>query len=307
MSSRSESPPPGPPNSFNIDEMRARIVEETISRTGHTPQSWQLDDALKRLSGKDTFTIAATGAGKSLTFAMIAFVLEHTSITWVLAPLIVIQEQQARVFNDEWKVPSLYLNSSVEQAKANILAGEYQIVISSPENFFDANKLRKVVMSAELSRRQHFVVVDEAHVIHTWGGQFRTAYGNCGNLRAMLLNVPFSAVTATATQSVKEAVISALHLGSSRPFVFTNVGNYRKNIKYLLYIMKGGLNSFQKIAALIALHGRVPTLVFTDAIANTQRIADVIRSELSWTGGFAQNIIAYHSLRDESGKRDGVH
>ncbi|KAG8724789.1 hypothetical protein FRC09_014211 [Ceratobasidium sp. 395] len=309
MSSRSASPPPTPPDSLDLDEMRVRVVEETINRTGHPPYPWQLNDVLNRLvAKKDTFTIAATGAGKSLTFAMIAFVLKHASITWVLAPLNVIQEQQARVFNDEWEVPTIYINSSanLEKAKVDILAGEYQIVISSPENFFDTNKLRNVVTSTELSKRRHFVVVDEAHVIHTWGGQFRVAYGNCGNLRGMLYGAPFSAVTATATSSVKAAIITALHLGSDRPLVFTNLGNYRKNIQYSVYIMNGGLTSFKEVAAVIASRGPVPTLVFADTIGDTQRITDAVRSELSWTGKLARNVIAYHSIREESGKRDAI-
>ncbi|KAF8608602.1 hypothetical protein BDV93DRAFT_518688, partial [Ceratobasidium sp. AG-I] len=46
--------------------------------------------------------IAGTGAGKSLPFAMPAFVLDK-SITWILAPLNYTQEQQVEVFKS-WGV-----------------------------------------------------------------------------------------------------------------------------------------------------------------------------------------------------------
>ncbi|QRV99823.1 Helicase conserved C-terminal domain [Ceratobasidium sp. AG-Ba] len=297
MPAQQRPPLPEPQDLRNLDDIRTRVIEETILRTKNVPHSWQTDEVLNRLAGKDTFTIAPTGAGKSLTFAMLAFVLRDQAITWILAPLNVIQEQQARVFSEGWGIPSICINSStnLERAKRKILAGEYQIVISSPENFFDSNKLRKIVMSNELTTRRHF------------GDQFRTAYGSCGNLRGMLFGVPFSAVTATATQSVKVAIISALHLGSDRPLVFTNLGNYRRNIKYSLFVMKGGLNLFDEIALIISSRGPlVPTLVFTNHIPDTQRIADAIRKKLNWRGKLAYKFIAYHSLRDESGKQDAI-
>ncbi|QRV73403.1 ATP-dependent DNA helicase Q-like SIM [Ceratobasidium sp. AG-Ba] len=158
-------------------------------------------------------------------------------------------------------------------------------------------------MSNELNQRRHLVIADEGHVIHTWGNQFRTAYGKCGNLRGMLFGVPFSAVTATVTRKVRETVISALHLGSDRPLVFTNLGSYRKNIKCTLFLMKGGLDSFDEVASIISSRSPiVPTLVFTNNISDTQKIADSIRTKLKWTGKLAYKVITYRSLRDESRK-----
>jgi superfamily II DNA helicase RecQ len=128
-----------------------------------------------------------------------------------------------------------------------ILQGEYQVVISSPEAFLDTDKLRNVIQASELKDYRQFVVVDEAHVIQTWSKEFRKAYGLVGNLRSMLFDVPFSAVTATATVEIKAAIISALHLGSQKELVETNLGNFRSNIEYSVHRMRGGAKSYKEI------------------------------------------------------------
>ncbi|KAG8744431.1 hypothetical protein FRC12_014797 [Ceratobasidium sp. 428] len=50
-----------------------------------------------------------------------------------------------------------------------IKIGEYQVVISSPEAYKDANKLRGALLSKEPANVRHITVVDEAHTIRTWG------------------------------------------------------------------------------------------------------------------------------------------
>ncbi|KAG9096649.1 ATP-dependent DNA helicase sgs1, partial [Ceratobasidium sp. 370] len=215
-------------------------------------------------------------------------------------------EQQVWDFND-WGVPTVCINAgtSLQEGKKpkKILRGEYQVVISSPETFFATNKLRQVVVAPELSDRQHFVVVDEAHVIHIWGEEFRKEYGNVGNLHAMLWGTPFAAVTATVTEPVKREIIDALHLGSRQELVVKNLGNYCNNIEYSIYRITGRLTSYKEITNLFPLAKEVvPSLVFTNAIPETQKITTVLRDHLGWVGESAQKMIAYHSLGEESSK-----
>ncbi|XP_035687307.1 ATP-dependent DNA helicase Q-like 3 [Branchiostoma floridae] len=56
------------------------------------------------------------------------------------------------------------------------------------------------------------VAVDEAHCIPEWGSDFRTAFSRIGTLRAAIRDVPFMALTATATEAVRTAVTECLHL-----------------------------------------------------------------------------------------------
>ncbi|KAG8737341.1 hypothetical protein FRC10_008299 [Ceratobasidium sp. 414] len=299
---------PQPSEHLDIPLTCAKLIEETLKRTGKTLRDWQLANGLNRLTGNDTLTVAATGAGKSLTFVLAPFVLGWQSITWILSPLNVIEEQQVEIFND-WGVPTVCINANVdlESEKKKILNGDYQVVISSPETFFATNKLRKVVVAPELSNRRHFVIVDEAHVIRTWGEEFRKEYANVGILRGMLYNALFAVVTATATEPVKKAIITALYLGVRQELVVKNLGTYRKNIEYSVYRMTGGLTSLKEITSFFPSPEEVvPSLVFTDAIPDTPQFANVLRNHLGWTGELARKIISYHSLREESGKRDAI-
>ncbi|KAG8727990.1 hypothetical protein FRC10_005424, partial [Ceratobasidium sp. 414] len=303
MSSISPAPSPGPAVEPDPEELCERLIEETRRRTGYDPRPWQLQNAMDRIAGKDALILAATGSGKTLPSVMPAFVIEQ-SITWILAPLNVIEEQQVEVFN-KWKVPAICINqrSKIQKVRKKILAGKYKVVISSPEAFLDTNKLRSIVTSDELRDYRHFVVVDEAHVIQTWAKDFREAYGRVGNLRAMLFDVPFSAVTATATEPIKAAIIAGLHLGANCPLVVTNLGNYRNNIEHSVFQMSGGMESYREITRFFPSADEIePTLVFVDSVANAHKLADVLREHLKWTGDLAQRVRPYHSHRAQSGK-----
>lgn len=56
------------------------------------------------------------------------------------------------------------------------------------------------------------LAIDEAHCVSQWGHDFRPAYRHLGKLRSLLPDVPILAVTATATEDVKNDIIRSLGL-----------------------------------------------------------------------------------------------
>ncbi|MDZ7646202.1 MAG: hypothetical protein U5K54_02895 [Cytophagales bacterium] len=62
------------------------------------------------------------------------------------------------------------------------------------------------------------VAIDEAHCISQWGYDFRPPYLKIAELREVKPDVPFIALTATATRLVKEDIINKLEL--AKPVVF---------------------------------------------------------------------------------------
>ncbi|CUA71499.1 Bloom syndrome protein homolog [Rhizoctonia solani] len=295
---------PSPELNPATDALRQRIIEETRKRTGKTPYDWQVQVTLDKLAGKDTFVIAGTGAGKSLTFAMVPFMVPK-SITWLLAPLNYIEEQLVKDM-EKWGVPAVAINqnSNWEEEKRNILRGKYQVVISSPEAFLSVDRLRNILTSPELEGYQHFGTADEAHVIHTWGTGFRVDYGRVGNLRAIIYNVPFSAVTATATPAIKKSIIECLHLGKQRELAEINLGNYRDNIEYSVHLMKGGSESYEELFQFFPDPNNIPkTLIFVDRTHDTHVIATKLRKHLGIEGTpHWDKVRPYHANRAQSGK-----
>ncbi|EPS92563.1 hypothetical protein FOMPIDRAFT_1106204, partial [Fomitopsis schrenkii] len=61
------------------------------------PREWQLRAARKTLEGHDTMTVAPTGAGKSMVFALLAIAAELTKsegLILVICPLKALQLDQ---------------------------------------------------------------------------------------------------------------------------------------------------------------------------------------------------------------------
>lgn len=59
------------------------------------------------------------------------------------------------------------------------------------------------------------LAVDECHVVSQWGNDFRPSYRRIGEtLREKLSNVPFMALTATATSVVRRDIVKSLKLES---------------------------------------------------------------------------------------------
>ncbi|CAE7190366.1 unnamed protein product [Rhizoctonia solani] len=297
--------PPDPPPDPATDELRKRLIEETLKRTNgkKNPHDWQLKIALEMLAEHDTLTIAGTGFGKTLPLVMPAFVVEK-AIIWILAPLNYIQEQQVKDF-ESMVLSAVCVNQNTrwKEVRKDILRGKYQVVISSPEAFLDVDKLRGILLSEEMTHYRQFVVVDEAHVIQTWGGEFRVAYSRVGDLRAALHRVPFAAATATATEDIKNAIITSLHLGAHRALRVTNLGNFRANIEYSVYRMTGGAESYKEITHLIPdLANLKKTLIFVDSVEHAKHLVQELRQHLGLTGDDIYRVRAYFSNRAESGK-----
>jgi ATP-dependent DNA helicase RecQ len=73
------------------------------------------------------------------------------------------------------------------------------------------------------------IVVDEAHCISEWGHDFRPEYRQLGALRERFPGIPIMALTATATERVREDIVKHLHLAD--PAIVIGSFN-RENLTY---------------------------------------------------------------------------
>jgi ATP-dependent DNA helicase RecQ len=116
-------------------------------------------------------------------------------------------------------VAATYLNSSLapEESRRRLRGlhqGEYRLLYAAPERLMLSGFL------ADLQRwNVRLIAVDEAHCISEWGHDFRPEYRQIADLRQHFPNVPFMALTATATERVREDIVNHLKLREPRRYV----------------------------------------------------------------------------------------
>ena len=154
---------------------------------------------------RDVFLTAPTGAGKSLLFQLPAFYIsDKGDVTIVVSPLIALMKDQVNaIINDRRFDKVAYLNSEISLLDRDAIiekckGGGIDILYMAPE----------LLMSYDVryfigERKIGLVVVDEAHLITTWGRDFRVDYWYLGNQIRKIRKYseqrfPMIAVTATA-------------------------------------------------------------------------------------------------------------
>ena len=178
------------------------------------------------MGGRDTVVLMPTGGGKSLCYQLPALAL--SGVTLVISPLIALMKDQVDALKRNG-VPSDFLNSTqprAEQVRVQRAAfnGEIKLLYVAPERIVQPG-FQQFLNSLEIS----LIAVDEAHCISEWGHEFRPDYRNLRVLRHLSEGTPFIALTATATEQVREDIESQLELRDPARFV---ASFDRPNLRY---------------------------------------------------------------------------
>src|SRR5262249_51246387 len=129
--------------------------------------------------------------------------------------LISLMEDQVQQLRDEG-INAALINSSLtaamqREAVAQIENGFEGLLYVAPERFFAPN------FEPLLSKLNvKLLAVDEAHCVSHWGHDFRPEYLRLGEVRQKLGMPPTIALTATATEDVREDIIRGLNLNEPR-------------------------------------------------------------------------------------------
>jgi ATP-dependent DNA helicase RecQ len=172
------------------------------------------------LNDNDVLVIMPTGGGKSLCYQLPAFILEGTAI--IISPLISLMKNQVDAMREMVNMNSVahFLNSSLNKheimaVKEDIRKGKTKLLYVAPESL---TKQENVEFLKEITIS--FYAIDEAHCISEWGHDFRPEYRR---IREIITNigqdVPVVALTATATEKVRQDIIKNLEINDAKIYI----------------------------------------------------------------------------------------
>ncbi|GAC1648389.1 MAG: DNA helicase RecQ [Ktedonobacteraceae bacterium] len=213
-----------------------------------TFRAGQRDIVESVLAGQDMLVLMPTGAGKSLTYQLPALLLP--GLTIVVSPLISLMRDQVDRLQANG-VAATFINSSLSaseswQREKAAITGKIKLLYVAPERLLKRSFLA-LLDQVEENAGLSLLAVDEAHCVSEWGHDFRPEYRHLGRLRERYPATPVLALTATATERVREDILEQLklrtpqvHIASfNRPNLFYEVRRkHSKSYQELLQFLR---------------------------------------------------------------------
>ncbi|XJZ26078.1 RecQ family ATP-dependent DNA helicase [Bacillota bacterium Lsc_1132] len=163
------------------------------------------------LAGRHTLAMLPTGTGKSLCYQLPGYLL--SGAVMIVSPLLSLMQDQVEQMMKYKEKRVVALNSflSVNERKTVLHdLNKYKFIFISPEMLQTEAMIQKLKMLSI-----SLFVVDEAHCISQWGYDFRPGYLKLGAIRRELGNPLTLALTATATNEVREDILRSLQLSDA--------------------------------------------------------------------------------------------
>ncbi len=277
-------PPPEPLPLPSLDELRGAL-KRVFGYDDFRPL--QADIIQNVLKGQDTLVIMPTGSGKSLCYQLPA--LFFPGLTIVVSPLISLMEDQVAQLRD-LGIAAVYLNSTLDagryrQTVNEVLNGSVKLLYVAPETL-----LRPGILAMLRQCRIDCLTIDEAHCISEWGHEFRPEYRQLVTVRQMLPHAVCLAVTATATERVRQDITASLGIAAADEFV---ASFNRENLFLAVQPKTDGLG---QTLAFLAAHPDESGIIY----CATRRQVDSLTQQLS-ARGFA--VLPYHAGLDDAVRR----
>ncbi|MDF5720501.1 MAG: DNA helicase RecQ [Rhizonema sp. PD37] len=165
------------------------------------------------LQNRDLLVVMPTGGGKSLCFQLPALLKKGISI--VVSPLIALMQDQVEALRDNG-IAATFLNSSLNPYQTRsreeaIVNGKVKLLYVAPERLLSDRFLPFLDLVHHQVGISAFAI-DEAHCVSEWGHDFRPEYRQLKSLRKRYPDIPTLALTATATDRVRNDIIQQLAL-----------------------------------------------------------------------------------------------
>lgn len=280
----------------------------------------EAEKASNNQSYRDLFVTAPTGSGKSVMFQIPAIYLaeKYNYLTIVISPLIgLMNDQVYNLSKREYKyvetINSDLSNIVKEAIRRKVAENKIHILYISPETLLSRSDITSLIGDRTIG----MVIVDEAHIVTTWGKQFRPDYWYLGDYIRKLRrerDKKFVVATFTATaiyhgfEDMYSETLNSLHMINP----ITYLGYVRRNdIKITINRLKPPpgkpveyeLDKFDEIMQIAneAVVTCKKTLIYFPTVALINRCEEFLRAQNPLV---AKYLAVYHGALSKDRKSD---
>lgn len=182
----------------------------------HSFRPLQPEIIMSVLDRRDTLVIMPTGGGKSICYQIPALIFE--GLTVVVSPLISLMKDQVEQLT-ALGIHAAVLNSSLtrDEYRENsemVRTGKARLLYAAPESLL-TDGMQALLSTVQLD----CITIDEAHCISEWGHDFRPEYRQLISVRQRFPKAVCIALTATATQRVRDDIKASLGFPEGSEFI----------------------------------------------------------------------------------------
>src|SRR5207245_8501041 len=222
------------------------------------------------LNDRDVVGLLPTGGGKSLCFQLPA--LLGDGVTIVVSPLIALMKDQVDALRTSG-IAATFLNSTLAGSESRervrgLDRNQFRLLYVAPERLMMENFLEPA-----LNWNIAQIAIDEAHCISEWGHDFRPEYRELKKLRTHFPDVPIMALTATATERVRDDIIKQLKLHAPRCYV---ASFNRPNLTYRVVAKS---SAYQQVLDFIRAHPNDSGIVYCASRKSTNALAEKLTKD----------------------------
>ncbi|KAI0369783.1 P-loop containing nucleoside triphosphate hydrolase protein, partial [Pilatotrama ljubarskyi] len=252
------------------------------------------------------------GAGKTIPYMLPSLLPRNKErMTVVVSPLKRLQYDQERRFL-EMGIPAKAINGDTWTPKLGeeLKKLKFRVIFASPEMCVDHIDVRETLRDMGLKKKILAWIIDEAHCISEWGGEFRPSYGKLCALRTYAPHgtAPILPFSATLSKRPLRDIESNLEIKHDTAF-FLNLGNDRPNVKMSVRVMQS-TDDYAALDELLRLEDAVypeditKALIFVNTRDDAMRIWRYIRTKL--TAYLLDSVDFVHALRTNAAQHDAI-